>query len=202
MWHYWRVIAVLLALILSGSFIPISVLGQTSTSANSLLRGKGVFVYPPSHSSVSRSVRRCQVLGITGFVCLTNNIVGVKTFCTCTSDTAMLSTGVFSVPPHPPHHPHAAVPLICLESGVSLENSPAPWPSPPSPPARPGERLICLLCYSPWTRRAFISKGKMFYFSLNYNNEIFLVNLEIKMQTIHVLQFAFIGLRRWAQEQV
>ena len=42
----------------------------------------------------------------------------------------------------------------------------------------------------------FRLKRKMFYFLPDENNEIFLVNLEINMQTIHVLQFPFIGLQR------
>lgn len=78
----------------------------------------------------------------------------VNSFLTCASHRAILSlASILYWLLSPLHHPHTTIPLAVWDLG------------PASGIALPLRRKSALLCSSPWTRRSFISKGKMFYFA-------------------------------------
>lgn len=120
--------------------------------------------------SVPRSVLRChyQLVGMTVSACLMVPRSVGKHF---PPEGHTQSEGSVAC------HPHVSIPLVVWNR----------WPDMGTAPPLRGQ--TDLLCSSPRTRGPFIYKAKMSYFPLNENHEIFLVNLEIKMQTIPVLQF-------------
>lgn len=124
-----------------------------STPANSLLWGKGICLPRPSSLCPSvcpeSSVRSWEVQDLLPQLCS-----HVNSLLTCASHRAILSlASIFYWLLSPLHHPHTTISLAVWDLG------------PASGIALPLRRKSALLCSSPWTRRSFIFKGKMFYFA-------------------------------------